>query len=45
MSVLLEQLLRVRVHLSACSVISCSATAGFVYIREQSHLNATVGSP
>ena len=46
MSVLLEQLLRVRVHLSACSVIACSATsAGFVYIREQSHVNTTLGSP
>ena len=43
---LLEQLLRVRVHLSACSVIACSATsAGFVSIREQSHVNTTVGSP
>ena len=45
MSLLLEQLLRVRVHLSACSVIACSATsAGFVYIREQSHVNTTIGS-
>ena len=43
---LLEQLLRVRVNLSASSVIACSATsAGFVYIREQSHVNTTIGSP
>ena len=42
MCMLLEQLLRVRVHFSACGVISCSATsAGFVYIREQSHVNTT----
>ena len=46
MHVLLEQLLRVGVHISACSVIARSATsAGFVCIREQSHVNTTVGSP
>ena len=43
---LLEQLLHVRVRLSACSFIARSAaSAGFVCIREQSHVNTTVGSP